>query len=515
MRTGDEHGLTRRVVRQNGPVQNAAEGPPIAWRGLTAVAATFAALLIATSGRYGYHRDELYFIEAGSHPAFGYTDQPPLVPLLAQWLDEAFGHSLVWLRVPSALAGAVTVLLCGLMAREFGDGKRAQLLAAACFAVSSIAVTASHLLSTTTFDLLSWALLSWLLIRVIRDRSRSWLPVGLVAGLGLEVKTLVVFFALAVVVSMLAVGPRDVLRSRSLWLAAGLALLIWSPNLWWQATHEWPQLELSSAIASGSSGTSEPRWLFLPFQLVLISPLLFPIWLAGWWRLATDTALASYRFFPVAYVVLAAAFLLTGGKPYYLTGMYPVLLAAGAAPVVEWAARGGRRLRTGLLAAAVALTLAISCVLFLPVVPADRLADTPIVAVNYDAGETVGWPEFAAAVAQAYDELPPADRQGAVVLAGNYGEAGAVERFRPGLAPVYSGHNAYWDWGPPPTNTSTVIAVGYAEADLQSWFGEVQRAGTIDNGLGLDNDEQGKTIWACRSPRQSWTKLWPEMRRLG
>lgn len=501
--------------RENGPVPSAVERPAIAWPGLAAIAGGFAVLLVATSGGYGYHRDELYFIEAGGHPALGYTDQPPLVPLLAHALDEFFGHSLVWLRVPSALAGAVTVLLCGLMAREFGDSRRAQLLASACFAVSSIALAVNHLLSTTTFDLLVWALLSWLLIRGLRDRNRSWIPLGLVAGLGLEVKTLVVFFLLAVVVSILAAGPRDVFRSRSLWLAAGVALLIWSPNLWWQASHGWPQLELSGAIASGSSGTSEPRWLFLPYQLLLISPVLFPMWFAGWWRLATAKALAPYRMFAVAYVVLAVAFLVTGGKPYYLAGMYPVLLAAGAAPVLDWAARGSRRLRSGLLAAAVVLTLAVSCVLFLPVVPADRLADTPVVAVNYDAGETVGWPALAEAIGQAVDELPPDERQAAVVLAGNYGEAGAVERFRPGLAPVYSGHNGYWEWGPPPADTDEVIAVGYDEADLRAWFGEVRRVGTIDNTVGLDNDEQGQAVWACRGPRQTWSELWPQLRRLG
>lgn len=502
-------------MRKNDAVPSAAERPPIAWPGLAAIAGGFAVLLVATSGGYGYHRDELYFIAAGGHPALGYADQPPLVPLLAHALDELSGHSLVWLRLPSALAGAVTVLLCGLMAREFGGGRSAQLLAAACFAVSSIAMAVSHLMSTTIFDLLGWALLSWLLIRVLGGSSRSWLPLGLVAGLGLEVKTLIVFFLLALAVSILAVGPRDIFRLKSLWLTAGLALLIWSPNLWWQATHGWPQLELSSAIASGSSGTSEPRWLFLPFQLLLISPVLFPVWVAGWWRLATDKALAPYRVFAVTYVVLAVAFLITGGKPYYLAGTYPVLLAAGAAPTLAWAARGSRRLRSGLLAASVSLTLGVSCVLFLPVVPADRLADTPVLAVNYDTGETVGWPAFAAAIGEVYERLPPDERRRTVVLAGNYGEAGAVERFRPDLVPVYSGHNAYWDWGPPPPGADQVIAVGYDESDLRTWFGEVRRVGTIDNAVDLDNDEQGQPIWRCQELRQSWSELWPEMRRLG
>jgi len=511
---GDDDGLTYRV-RENGPVSSAVERPAIAWPGLAGIAAAFAGLLISASAAYGYHRDELYFIAAGGHPAFGYSDQPPLVPLLAHALDQASGQSLVWLRLPSALAGAATVLLCGLMAREFGADRGAQLLAAACFAVSSIAMAVNHLLSTTTFDVLVWALLSWLLTRVLRDLNRSWLPLGLVAGVGLEVKTLVVFFLLAVAVGIVAVGPRDVLRSRSLWLAVGLALLMWSPNLWWQAANGWPQVELSSAIASGSSGTSEPRWLFLPYQLLLISPVLFPVWVAGWWRLATDKALAPYRVFAVAYVVLALAFLVTGGKPYYLAGMYPVLLAAGAAPVLAWAARGRRRMRSGLLAASVVLTLAVSCVLFLPVVPVSQLADTPVVAVNYDAGETVGWPSFAATIGEVYDGLPADERRQTVLLMGNYGEAGAVEHFRPDLAPVYSGHNAYWDWGPPPPETDQVIAVGYDERDLRPWFSVVSRVGTIDNAAALDNDEQGQAVWVCRGPRQTWRELWPEMRRLG
>jgi 4-amino-4-deoxy-L-arabinose transferase-like glycosyltransferase len=472
-------------------------------------------LLVLTSGRYGYHRDELYFIAAGGHPAFGYVDSPPLVPLLAHALNALFGGSLVWLRLPAALAGAATVVVCGLMAREFGDGRAAQLLAAGCFAVSAVALAVGHLLSTTTFDLLVWTLVSWLLIRVFKNRDRSWLTLGLVAGLGLEVKTLVAFFLFALAVSLLAIGPRDAFRSRWLWLAGALALALWAPNLAWQATHGWPQLELSRAIASGSSGTSSSRVAFLPYQFLLVSPVLTPVWLAGLWRLAHGRPLAAYRAFALAYVVLVVIFLVTVGKPYYLAGMYPVLLAAGAAPVVAWASRGGRRLRRGLLAGASALSLAISSLLFLPLVPASDLPGTPIVAVNYDAGETIGWPQFAATMTRVYDRLPSSARAGAVFLTGNYGEAGALQRFRPELAPVYSGHNSYGDWGPPPAESSTVVAVGYDAGRLRSWFSQVRQVATIHNPASVDNDESGQAVWVCRGPRTSWDRLWPRMRHLG
>ncbi len=141
---------------------------------------------------------------------------------------------------------------------------------------------------------------------------------------------------------MLVAGPRAALRDPWLWAGAAIAALLWAPNLVWQALHGWPQLELSAAIAAGSSGTSEPWWLFLPYQLVLVSPVLVPVWVAGWWRLARDPALRAARAFAVAYPLLALVFMATGGKPYYLAGLYPVLLAAGAEPTLRWVRRRAR-----------------------------------------------------------------------------------------------------------------------------------------------------------------------------
>ena len=235
-----------------------------------------------------------------------------------------------------------------------------------------------------------------------------------------------------------------------------------------------------------------------------------PVWAAGLGRLAR-TAAAPWRSFALAYLLLALLFLLTGGKPYYLGGLYPVLLAAGAQPVLDWARRGA--LRGGVLAGALAVSGALAGVLMLPLVPVERLAATPIVDVYYDAGETVGWPRLAATVAAVRDGLPGDAR--VAVLTSNYGEAGAVDHYRPELGPAYSGHNAYWDWGPPPADVDTVIAVGFAEPQLRAWFGEVTPAGRIDNGLGLDNDEQGAPIWVARRPLAAWPDLWPRLRRLG
>lgn len=485
----------------------------VAWRGLLVIGGLLAALLVATSSRYGYHRDELYFILIGSRPAWGYADQPALVPLLAHALHTISGGSLVALRFPSALLAGGTAVLTGVMARELGATGRGQLLAGACMAVGAVTIAVGHLLSTSTVDLFVWTLLSLLLVRALRDGGAAWLLAGLVAGVGLEVKTLVAFFLVAVLGGILLTGPRDVLRSWRPWAGGAIALALWAPDLAWQASHGWPQLDLARGIAGGSSGTSESRWLLLPYQLVLISPFLVAVWVRGGRRLARDPEFRRYRAFPVAYVLLVVIFLATGGKPYYLAGLYPVLLAAGAEPVARRASlsRSGR-VRLGI---ALAASLAVAAYLFLPLTPVDRLAGSLPAAVNYDAGETVGWPRFGQTVAQVYADLPESERRHAIFLGGNYGEAGAVSRFGPPGLPVFSGHNALADLGPPPESATTVIAVGFREQALLRWFGQVSQVGRIDNGVGLDNDEQGNTVWLCRDPRTSWAAIWPQVKTLG
>lgn len=492
-------------------------GRPPATRWAIAPAVAVTAVLMACAGSYGYHRDELYFLRAGQELAFGYVDQPPFSPLLARAASELFGPSLVGLRLPSALAAGLVVMCTALLAREFGGGRGAQVLAATCMAVSSILLAVGHLLSTSTFDLLAWAAVSWLAVRALRLGGRSWLLVGVAAGVGLQNKSLVVFLLVGLAFGVLATGPRTALRGRWPLLAGAVALAMWTPYLLWQAGHGWPQLEVSTAIAAGDSGTSEPRWLFLPYQLVLVSPLLVPVWAAGLWRLARDPGLRPYRAFAIAYPVLAMVFLVVGGKPYYLAGLYPVLLAAGADPTLRWAGRGGARLRTGILVAAVAVSAAVSAVLFLPLVPAQALADTPVVDINYDAGETVGWPAFARTIDMVHSALPEQERASAIVVTRNYGQAGAVDRYRAdlGLPPAYSGHNSYAHWGPPAEAGSPAIVVGYDREQLRRWFGSVEPAARIDNGVGLDNDEQGTAVWVCRGRLAPWSVLWPELRRFG
>jgi len=234
------------------------------------VALALTAVLVAVSGRYGYHRDELYFVEAGKHLALGYPDQGLLTPLVAAAMEALASGSLTALRVPSALAVGAIVGLSALLARELGGGRRAELIAALCTATGVLFLQAGHTLSTTTFDLLVWTALSWVCVRAVRTGDdRLWLVGGAVLGLGLLNKPLPAFLAAGLLAGVAIAGPRRLLSNRWVWAGAAVAVAGWLPWLVWQTGHGWPQLEVSASIAEGGSASSQPRWALLPFQMLL------------------------------------------------------------------------------------------------------------------------------------------------------------------------------------------------------------------------------------------------------
>jgi 4-amino-4-deoxy-L-arabinose transferase-like glycosyltransferase len=310
-----------------------------------------------------------------------------------------------------------------------------------------------------------------------------------------------------------------VFRDPWLWSAALLALALWAPYVVWQATHGWPQIAFARQVATVGNGGSEPRWTFPLFQLIEVSPCLVPVWIAGLWRLVRDPTVAAARAFAVAYALLFVLLLVAGGKHYYLAGTYPVLLAAGAVPLVDWVRRGRARLRGRVVASVLAVNALVVAVLMLPLIPERALPGSPQIVVSPIPAETVGWPELLATVADAYRLVPPAARPATVVLGRDYGEAGAVDVLRgqpgtPELPPAYSGQNSYADWGPPPESATTVVVVGYDETALRRWFTDLRLVARLDNAAGVPNEERGRPVWIATGRRDTWAALWPQIRRL-
>jgi hypothetical protein len=400
-------------------------------------------------------------------------------------------------------------VLAALIAREVGGGRRAQLIAAACTASSGFALAIGHFVTTTTFDLLSTTAFLWLVVRALLRRSGpSLLLAGIVAGVGFEAKPQVGIVAVVVAGLVVVVGPRWPLRSW--WTAAGVvaAAALAAPYLIWQQRHGWPQATVASNIGGSAEGG---RIGFVPFQFVMVSPVLAPVWIAGLCAPFRDARLRVLRVVVLAYPALAVLYLVGNGKAYYLASLYPALLGLGAPPVAAWTRRAVRNRRA--LGVAIVVSAAIGAVIALPLLPARDLQGSIVMAINPDQGETVGWHRFVATLGRAWDGLPAAERNRTAIFTENYGEAGAVDLLgrRLGLPPAYSAHNGFSEWGRPRATDTYALLVGYdGPADAAPSFAGCRRLARIDDGVGLENDEQGLPVLLCR-PTRSWNELWPQL----
>ncbi len=472
------------------------------------IAGVFAVVLACLSGRYGYHRDEMYFLVAGRHPSWGYADQPPLTPMVARIMGAIDPNSVAVLRIPAIIAATAVVVCAGLMAREMGGGRGAQGLASAAVASAALLMGAGHLLNTEVFDLAAWSLITLVMLRLLGERAdpRWWLAVGALVGVGLENKALLLFPVLALMAGLLLFGPRKVFATWYFAAAIAIAVAIWLPYLWWQAHNGWPQLQMGRAIAGGSSGTSSTRPEFIALQFGVMGPLSVPLWIFGLWRLWRDY---RYRAFAVSYALLFAAYLATAAKGYYLGDMYPILLAAGAIPVARWL--GTHRRWSAAVVVALTLDALVSAILFLPVLPTTAQRNPVLRAVNYDAGESIAWPTYVREIALARAQFAPQ----AELFTANYGEAAAIERFgAPYRLPTpHSAHNSYWWWGPPP-DSATVLTISITREQLAAHCTTLIAAGRLDNGLGIDNQEQHAPMFVCTLPTP-WATVWPQLKHLG
>lgn len=488
---------------------------PVAVWPVGGVAGALGAVLTAVSGRYGFHRDELYFVAAGHHLDWGYDDQPPLTPLLARGSTGLFGETPQGLRVVATLAAVAIVCLAALCARELGGDARAQGLAAGCTAVSGLVLAVGHMVTTATFDLLMWLLVIWVALRLLRTRERHWWPVlGIAVGVGGQNKDLVVLLVLALAGAVLAVGPRDVLRGWWPWAAALIALLIVLPNLVWQARHGWPQLTIAQGISERDGAMN--RIMFIPQQLLFLSPLLVPVWIAGFRRLWRDPAVRWARAVVVAYGITCVVVLAVGGKAYYALALLVVVMAAGCAPVLDWVGGTWRASRGRIVLGLGAAAIAVDAVLALPLLPPRHLAIPN--AVDQEQGEQVGWPGLVRTVADGWAQIPADQRATAVLFAVNYGEAGAIAHYGPdlGLPYPYSGHVGFYSWNrPPDTATGPVLILakeGKIDRQLPHFTG-CRQVGRVDNGHGVDNEEQHAVVMLCTGTVEPWSTLWPQLRK--
>ncbi len=464
----------------------------LAARPVLLVVALKVALGLAFAGSYGWQRDELYYAVAGRHLQGGYVEFPPVTGLLSALARVLFGWSLLGFRLFAIVAGAVTIVLAALVARELGGGRRAQVVAAAAVAFSPLLLATNGLFQPVSFDQAATMLVLWLALRLALGRG-SWWQLGVAAGVGLETKYTLAF-VLVILVACFAAWRRDLLRGPGFPLAVALAALLVLPNLVWEAEHAWVSLHWFLHPPPSATDESRPQYVF--DLLEQTQPIAVPIAVAGIVSLLRDRRLRPLGATVVGTVLV---YFVLNGKSYYGMGTVLFAIAAGAPAFDRWISRRG----LVLVATAYLATTLVFLPLELPVLPLQTAIARGIVKDRSDYQDELGWH----ALARQVERLAGGAN---VVLASNYGEAGALELFGTGLPPVASADVTFRYWRPAVTGRSALL-VGFTPAQAENGLCTGYRVvGRI--AMPTANQERGLPIGRCTLDG-SLAELWPKLVR--
>ena len=471
------------------------------------------------NGQYGFHRDELDILMNARQLAWGYVAYPPFTPFIARIGLAFFGPSLVGMRFAAALVQGIVALLVGGMARDMGGKRLAQVLAVLAVAISPIAMTTGTLMQYMSFDYLWWVVLAFFVVRLLATNDpRWWLGIGAAIGMGMMTKYTVVFFIAGLAAAFVLTSMRRYFLSKWLWGGAGLALLIFLPNLIWQVQHDFISLDFLFSIHARDLAWGRGND-FLSNQLyVSINPFTLPLWLAGLAYTLFSAQGRAFRALGWMFLVTFVLLFATQGRFYYLSPAYPMLLAAGSVWFEGWLANrapGTGRWVKGAAWAMLFIGGAIGVLVAKPVAP----IHSPVWEIATDINETfvemVGWQDLVAQVAEVYATIPEEEKPRTAIVAGNYGEAGALELYGGPyqLPPVISGANSLWARGFGDPAPETVITIGVDMTTALRFMRDCQAAGRITNAYGVDNEESTSQtgLAICRQPLVPWEEIWANM----
>ncbi len=481
-----------------------------------------------TNGRYGYFRDELYYLACSDHLAFGYVDFAPLIAWIAHFSRLVIGDSLHAIRVVPALAFGGEVVLTGAIARELGGRRWAVLLASISVLVCPVVLANGARLAMNPLEPLFWmGCVYFLLLAINQERPKLLLWCGVLLGLGLENKHSTVFFLGALMVGLLATSQRRLIATRWFWMAAGIAFLIALPNAIWQYAHHFPTLQDLRNVRAMHKNVELPPLPFLRQQIVMLLPASALVWIAGLGFLLFHRDGKRYRVLGVTYLALLAVMMALKGKDYYLAPIYPMLYAAGGVLWERWAESRSwlRWLRVALPAVVTAMGI-VAAPLVIPILPPERIVPyMDRLGIKVAQGETgaravlpqhfadeFGWPEMVQAVAGVYNALPPEQRAKTAILAGNYGEAGAIDFFGPryGLPKAISGHQNYYYWGPRQYTGQSIILLEWSLKRAQRWCRSVDQGPAIAPYYGMGWEYY--TVLTCHDLKKPLSEAWPEFK---
>lgn len=485
--------------------------------------------LFAFAGaNYGYFRDELYFLACADHLAWGYPDLAPLSIFITWFSRGIFGDSLYAIHLFPALAGALKMIMTGLIVREFGGRHIATLLACLGVLVAPIYLGIDSVLSMNAYEPIFWmgCVLSYIWA-VKREDPRYWLMFGAFAGLGTMNKHSFVFFGIAFLIGLVLTRDRKVFGDRFIWLGGALALILFLPNLIWQYQNNWATLELLRNVQETGKNVVLAPHEFIWQQIFILLPFTAAIWLAGIWYLLLDRTGSRFRTLGIVYLATLVIMIGLKAKNYYLAPIYPVLFAAGG---VVWENVASRVLVARTVAFGYAFLLFVGGIVFapmaVPVLPVEKyiayLDATGLAPPKTEVGhvgplpqffgDRFGWEELTEKVAGVYYSLAPEERSKAAIFARSYGDAGAIDLFgsRYGLPKSISGHQAYYLWGPRDYDGSVIIVLGDQKNDAAKDCESVEERDLVSHPYAMA--EERFHIRVCRGLKTSLSEFWPKVK---
>lgn len=486
---------------------------------LLAIAAAFAVLHIATNGRYGFHRDELQFLSDARHLDWGYVSYPPFTPFVEHIALALFGLSLVGLRLFSVIAQSIVILVSGVMARDLGGNRLAQVTAALSVALSGLPLFEATEFQYTTFSFFWWILVCWFTIRLLKSENpRWWLAIGASIGFALLSKYSVVFFITGLLAGLVLTRARSYARSPWFWAGVGVALLLFSPNVVWLVRHDFISYRFLQHIHARDVGEGRAKGYWKYQFLLDINSFAIPLCTAG---LVAYVRSSRYRMLAWMYVVPVLLFWIGKGRFYYVAESYPALIAMGAVAAERWLIVRPVYLRRSIAAIFFIGLFAFGAyysAILIPFASSGPLRNFAL-AHNSDLREEIGWNELVRTVASIRDTLPPDQQAGLGITVGNYGEQGAIEILGPAyhLPPPISTTNSAWLRGYPNPPPTTLIVLGLTRKQADAIFTGCRLAGHNGNSLGVVNEESRyhSDIFVCGPPRKPWPVLWREHQSFG
>jgi hypothetical protein len=494
------------------PVSRAREGQQGSAMPVVVIAVLFGVAHMLTNGQYGFHRDEWQFLSDARQLDWGFVPYPPLTAALEYLGLKMFGLSLVGLRLFSVLAQVLVIIASGLMARDLGGGRLAQVFAALAVALSPLPMFEATEFQYSSFDLLWWVLIAWCVIRLRRDdEPRWWIAIGAIAGLALQTKYAIAFELVGVVAGVLLTDARRYVMNRWFWAGGAVALLIFTPNLVWLIRHDFVSYHFLQGIHARDVHQGRANG-FLRDQFLLNANLFAaPVWIAGLFAYVRNR---RYRMLAWMYVVPLLLFLFAQGRFYYTCGAYPMLLAMGSVVGERWLGTLRPAWRGGIAALMFAGVIAIGCYATLRIVPIASSGPLRDFALrhNGDLREEIGWNELVAQVAAIRDALPAEQQAHVQIAVGNYGEYGAIALLGPRyhLPMPITTINSGWLRGYPRTPPTTLIVLGNSRERADELFTGCRLAGHNTNALGIANEESQDhpDIFVCGPTRKPWGELW-------